>query len=133
MWCFLQYSTAGELRQDFDDLQRKQEAVARQYDPQMIQEQIRIAAAEEEMESDAVAEEFIGGMQFGREHLVKMWCASRFEFEKRSFLSFLQANSIWNPSWENSWRNGRYEGHFEVIDTPPPRVLDTGRNKKFCS
>ncbi|OWA52193.1 putative Vacuolar protein sorting-associated protein 37A [Hypsibius exemplaris] len=55
------YSTAGELRQEFDDLQRQQETLAQQFDPQMIQEQIRIAAAEAEMQSDAVAEEFIAG------------------------------------------------------------------------
>ena len=26
-----------------------------------------------------------------------------------------------------------YEGHSEIIDPPPPGVLDTGRNKKLCS
>ncbi|XP_055339994.1 vacuolar protein sorting-associated protein 37A-like [Paramacrobiotus metropolitanus] len=58
---FEKYSLGGEMRQQFDDLQRKQEGVMRQYEPSMIQDQLRIAAASAENESEETAEDFLAG------------------------------------------------------------------------
>lgn len=58
---FDKYSTAGERRQEFDDLQRKLEGLMRKHDPAVIQEEVRTAGAEAEAESEAIGDEFVAG------------------------------------------------------------------------
>ncbi|GAV07936.1 hypothetical protein RvY_17711-2 [Ramazzottius varieornatus] len=55
------YSTAGEKRKEFDDLQRELEGLMRRHDPAVIQQKVRQAGAEAEAESEAIADDFVAG------------------------------------------------------------------------
>ena len=56
-----QYDQLNEVRAKFDELSQRQDELRQVYDPQIVRNNLQVAAMQAEEEAEAIAEKFIEG------------------------------------------------------------------------